>query len=110
MGKELALPKKKKVSRPTREPDHVSKRGVPYWWAPEWVRDCNGTVGRIKPITVSENNVELNMISKTGNASYIQGSIQREFQDWHSKYEIDYILLGMDYSEITVDDWDYEDV
>lgn len=29
----LALPKNKKVVKPAREPDHVSKRGVPYWFA-----------------------------------------------------------------------------
>lgn len=29
---------KKKVIRPNRDPDHYSKRGVPYWWAPEWIR------------------------------------------------------------------------
>lgn len=27
-----------KLSRPMRDPDHYSKRGVPYWWAPEWIR------------------------------------------------------------------------
>lgn len=30
--------KKKTVQRPNRDPDHYSKRGVPYWWAPEWTR------------------------------------------------------------------------
>lgn len=29
---------KKKVLRPNRNPDHYSKRGVPYFWAPEWIR------------------------------------------------------------------------
>lgn len=30
--------KKKTVQRPNRDPDHYSKRGVPYWWSPEWTR------------------------------------------------------------------------
>lgn len=46
-GSSLALDKDKKVKRPDREPDMVSKRGVPYWFEPEWVRDTNGTIGRI---------------------------------------------------------------
>lgn len=29
---------KVKVKRPNRDPDHYSKRNVPYWWAPEFVR------------------------------------------------------------------------
>lgn len=29
---------KKKVTRPNRDPDHYSKRGVPYWFSPEWIR------------------------------------------------------------------------
>lgn len=32
------MSKKSKVIRPNRDPDHYSKRGVPYWWAPEWTR------------------------------------------------------------------------
>ena len=105
----LSLPKGKKVVKPTREPDHTSKRGVPYWWAPEWVRDVNGTIGRIKPIKHG-NNSSLHIIAKTGSDSYIQGSIQSEFQEWHEVNEIDYILLGMDYTDISINDWDYEDV
>ncbi len=30
--------KSKVVVRPTRDPDHYSKRDVPYWWSPEWIR------------------------------------------------------------------------
>jgi len=109
MGAELALPKGKVVKRPDREPDHVSKRGVPYWWSPEWVRHSGKSVGRIIPVTTVVNNkedTELNMLSKTGNMSYIQGSIQQEFKDWHTENAIDYILLGMDPNEV---DWEYED-
>lgn len=32
------MAKSKTVTRPNRDPDHYSKRGVPYWWAPEWTR------------------------------------------------------------------------
>src|ERR1700676_1211558 len=32
------MSKKLKIVRPNRDPDHYSKRGVPYWWAPEWIR------------------------------------------------------------------------
>jgi hypothetical protein len=34
------------------------------------------------------------MLSKSGSLSYIQGSIQQEFKDWHDDRQIDYILLG----------------
>ena len=108
MSKSLALPKGKKVAKPNRDSDYVSKRGIHYWWAPEWVRDLNGTICRIMPITVADDAVDLHMISKTGNASFIRGSIQHEFQRWHSDNHIDYILLGMDYSDLKLEDWDYE--
>lgn len=32
------MAKSKTTSRPTRDPDHYSKRQVPYWWSPEWTR------------------------------------------------------------------------
>lgn len=32
------MSKKSKITRPSRDPDHYSKRGVPYWWSPEFVR------------------------------------------------------------------------
>jgi len=110
MATEHALPKGKKVKLPDREPDHVSKRGVPYWWAPEWVRATNQSVGRIIPITIKSTtgheDTHLYMLSKDGNESFIQGSIQQEFKDWHENNAIDYILLGMDPDEV---DWEYED-
>jgi hypothetical protein len=34
------------------------------------------------------------MTSKMGKLTYIQGSIQKEFKDWHDDRQIDYILLG----------------
>jgi hypothetical protein len=108
--KDLGLPKGKTVKKPDREPDHFSKRGVPYWWAPEWVRGSGNNYGRIIPIKVNQYATDLHMLSKDGNCSYIQGSIQREFQQWHTDNEIDYILLGMDYSSLNVTDWEYEDV
>ena len=110
MAKELELPKGKKVVKPLREPDMLSKRGVPYWFGPEWVRDTNGTVGRIKPIKNFYNNVyiiELHMVSKTGNVTFIQGSIQDEFMAWHEDSEIDCILLGLEEDEILLTDWEY---
>jgi hypothetical protein len=106
-GKSLALSKDKKVARPHREPDMVSNRGVPYWFDPEWVRDLNGTVGRIAPIK-SGKSVDLYMVSKDGNESYIQGSIQEEFQRWHTDREIDFILLGMELGDLDVE-WEIVD-
>lgn len=38
------MSKKSKITRPLRDPDHISKRGVPYWWAPEWVRGTSADV------------------------------------------------------------------
>ena len=84
------------VQKPLRDPDHLSKRGVPYWWAPEWTRATSSgatSFGRIKAI-LEHGTVNLYMISKDGKKSYIQGSIQQEFKDWHDDRQIDYILLG----------------
>ena len=95
------------IPRPLRDPDHLSKRGVPYWWAPEWTRgtgaqhkDSNGyyacnSYGKIKAVKNGKD-VSIHMVSKDGNATYIQGSIQQEFKDWHIDRQIDYILLGED--------------
>lgn len=104
----LALPKGKKVKKPLRDPDMRSKRGVAYWFAPEWVRDLNGTTCRIIPLKTKNGDVELNMLAKNGNVSFIQGSIQREFKDWHIDRQIDHILLGVDEDEIIATDWEYE--
>jgi hypothetical protein len=90
------------VQRPLRDPDHFSKRGVPYWWAPEWVRatsSSQSSFGSIKPVLVKDKSgkpvtVEIYMRSKEGKLSYIQGSIQQEFKSWHEDRQIDYILLG----------------
>jgi hypothetical protein len=86
-----------KVDRPLRDPDHFSKRGVPYWWAPEWTRATTSdqvSYGKIKAILTKKNDVELHMVSKEGKLTYIQGSIQEEFKKWHDDRQIDYILLG----------------
>lgn len=117
----------KKIQRPNRDPDHYSKRGVPYWWSPEFVRGTSadhiqsvdpqpinnnwirnnagefvrvcGSYGRIH--AVKENGtVNLYMKAKDGNLSYIQGSIQKEFKKWHEDRSIDYLLLGMDPDDI----------
>jgi len=101
------LPKGVKVAKPLRDPDFVSARGVPYWWAPEWVRDLNGAIGRIKPIKVDDD-VKLYMCSKSGNLTYIRGRIQYGFKKWHEDNEIDYILLGVDEDEVLATDWEYE--
>lgn len=86
----------------------ISKRGVPYWFGPEWVREVNGTVARIKPIKKNQHAVDLHMVAKNGNVSYIRGSIQQEFQKWHEDNQIDCILLGIDEDDILLTDWDYE--
>jgi hypothetical protein len=86
--------------KPMRPPDHTSKRGVPYYWSPEWVRDLNGTITRIKPIKEKNGEVNLYMLSKAGKLSYIQGSIQSEFKQWHEDRSIDYLLLGVDQDEL----------
>lgn len=105
------MSKKKKTAillgpeRPIRPADHVSKRGVPYWWAPEWCRDLNGSMGRIKPIK-EKGDVNLYMESKSGNLTYIQGSIQQEFKQWHLDRELDYILLGEDPEQLLERNYD----
>lgn len=83
---------------PLRDPDHVSKRGVHYHWSPEWTRgtdSSNTNYGRIKAIK-EYGTVNLYMYSKEGNLSYIQGSIQQEFKDWHFQRKIDYFFLADD--------------
>ena len=67
------------IQKPLRPCDYVSKRGVEYWWASEWVRNLNGTVCRIKPIKNGDD-VDLHMISKDGESSFIRGSIQKAFK------------------------------
>jgi len=124
-----------KASRPNRDPDHYSKRSVPYWWAPEWMRGTMGELiyerevdsettvfdddllllsdgrmvepcrsyGKIHAVKTKKGDVELHMLSKTGNLSYIQGSIQQEFKKWHEDRSIDYLLLGEDPDDIIKD-------
>ncbi len=122
------MSKKSKVVRPARDPDHYSKRGVPYWWAPEWIRGTSADTissgveadehgwngirnnqgdlvtpcdnyGRIHAIKV-KGDVELHMKSKEGKLTYIQGSIQKEFKRWHTDRSVDYLLFGLDPDEI----------
>jgi hypothetical protein len=91
------------VIRPIRDPDYTSKRGVPYWWSPDWVRgngSASGNYGRIKPIKEKDGEVYLYMKSKAGNLTKILGSIQQEFRQWHLDRQIDYILLGGDIDEL----------
>jgi hypothetical protein len=82
--------------------DYISKRGVEYWWAPEWIRNLNGSACKIRPVKDKKTgDVNLHMESKDGSKlSYIQGSIQREFKKWHEDRKIDYLLLGEDEDEI----------
>src|SRR6476620_651198 len=92
---------KHELKRPLREPDHMSKRGVPYWWAPEWVRGtssdsnwANGVCpgyGRIRAIK-EHGTVNLYMESKEGGMNYIKGSIKQEFKSWHEDRKIDYMI------------------
>ncbi len=83
------------MSKPLRDPDHVSKRGVPYWWSPEWCRDLHGSICKIKAIK-ENGSVNLYMVNKGGGQAYIRGSIQQEFKKWHQDRMIDYMLLGED--------------
>ena len=82
--------------------DYISKRGVEYWWAPEWIRNLNGSPAKIRPIKDKKTgDVDLHMESKDGKKfSYIQGSIQREFKKWHEDRKIDYLLLGEDEDQL----------
>lgn len=105
------MSKNSSVQRPLRDPDHISKRGVPYWWAPEWTRATSSAATSFQKVKAIKepsckgyntghkkcqcpNTVNLYMVSKDGNLTYIQGSIQQEFKDWHDDRQIDYILLG----------------
>ena len=119
MSELLAIPKGKNVKEPTREPDMYSKRGVPYWFGPDWVRKSGRTCGRILPVADDNGRVTLHMLAKTGNISFIQGSIQDEFYWWYKKngdnvigwredMEVDCILLGVNPEEILLSDWEYE--
>lgn len=107
----MATKKKTKIpppSAPMRDPDHVSKRGVNYWWAPEWVRctdSSNSNYGRIKAVKekdpwTKQDTVNLYMQSREGNHTYIQGSIQKEFKDWHEQRKIDYFFLACSPEEL----------
>ena len=86
--------------KPNRKPDHISKRGVWYFWAPEWVRGTSGdntSFGRIKAVrTKKPGEVFLYMQSREGNLTFIQGSIQAEFIKWHEDRKIDYFFLADD--------------
>lgn len=89
-------PKWEPPPTPLRDPDHVSKRGVNYWWSPEWVRcndSSNTTYGRIRAIK-EKGTVNLYAKSKAGKLNYIQGSIQQEFKDWHEQRKIDYFFIA----------------
>ena len=126
MKKKLNRPKV--IARPNRDPDHWSKRQVPYWWAPEWVRGTSadqiydtqtkmsGTLVMADGRTVApcsgyskihavkkSGSVELHILSRQNKLTYILGSIQREFQKWHEDRAIDYMLLGQDPEEIIHD-------
>lgn len=112
---DLAIQRGYKVSKPMREPDYYSKRNVAYWWTPEWIRGTNSNndkFSRIIPKKIKlyddEDGVELYMLSKDGNATFIRGSIQQEFRRWHEDNQIDYILLGMDIDEVLATNWEYE--
>ena len=105
MKKKINLGSKQEaLDFPVREPDMYSKRGVPYWFAPEWVRDVQGKGRRIVPLKI-ENKVELYGVNKEGGVSFIPGSVQVEFQKWHEDRQIDYILLGVNEDELLTPEW-----
>ena len=115
----LEIKKGHRVKRPIREPDYYSKRNVAYWWTPEWVRgtsSSNEKFSRIIPKKIKsrrkdgDDSVELYMLSKDGNATFIRGSIQYEFVRWHEDNQIDYILLGMDIDDVLHTNWEYEKI
>ena len=96
------------IARPHRDPDYISERGVEYFWAPDWLRNAGGTIGRIKVIkrtNASDSEVDLYMISKYGNATFIRGRIQKAFKKWHEDRQIDYLLLGTDPEEDLKVNW-----
>lgn len=118
---------KKQVQRPNRDPDHYSKRGVAYFWSPDWIRGTSADVINDKPLpgdiilsdgrgitpcksygrihAIKEvNTVNLYMKSKEGNLTFIQGSIQEEFKRWHTDRSIDYLLFGLDPDELLAND------
>ena len=97
----------KNLQAPDRDPDYKSKRGIPYWWAPEWMRTLNNgkTISRIIPLKTGQDQVDLHMVSKEGKLSYIQGSIQREFKRWHEDNGIDWLLLGIEEEEMLTPEW-----
>ena len=99
------------IEKPKRDCDYRSERGVEYYWAPEWVRDLNGTISRIKPIRHIDddgNTVDVNlfMVAKNGNITYIRGRIQKAFKQWHIDRQIDYLLLGVDEDTDLTPEWD----
>lgn len=96
----------KKLEKPLRDHDHLSKRGVKYWFAPEWIRATSSAETSYQKIVAIKNNgdVDLHMKAKSGSTTYIQGSIQEEFKRWHEDRQIDYILLGIDPDEIILDE------
>lgn len=95
------------IEEPDRNPDYHSKRGIPYWWAPEWVKKLNNKYCRIIPLKKGDD-VELHAVSKDGNLTYIRGSIQQACKDWHADNQIDYILLGMNEDDLISPDWERE--
>ena len=73
----------------------------------------NGKAGRIKPVRSKNNDEEadLYMVAKNGNCSYIEGSIQRDFQRWHDENGIDllmYIIHGIEDEDPLETNWEYE--
>jgi hypothetical protein len=99
------------IEKPKRDCDYRSERGVEYYWAPEWVRSQHGTVGRIKPIKTVDaqgitTDVNLYMVARDGNCTYIRGRIQKAFKQWHIDRQIDYLLLGVDEDTDLTPEWD----
>jgi hypothetical protein len=90
------MSKESKLTKPTRDPDFISKRNIEYWWSPEFCRNLNGTICKIRAVDLGNNEVKLQMLSKNGNATDMQGSIVVAFKKWHADRVIDMILFGED--------------
>ena len=84
------------IQRPLRDPDHLSKRGVPYWWAPEWTRATSSAAtsfGKIKAI-LEKNTVNLYMVSKEGNRQLVLYWFQAHGRAVASEYWAKYYLVA----------------
>ncbi len=116
----LVLPKDQEIVQPSRIADHVSHRGVLYWWAPDWVRYSPGkksAFGRVLPVRLKANeSVFLHSLSQSGNLTLIKGRIQHAFQVWYilnkdvkvwnEDMSFDCLILDEDPRDVLEINWD----